>query len=204
MAYLDHNPLNPRFGGFGVSAGSGAVSDAVADEIILSRSLKNPAFFSILVERYQDGFLRTAYRVVRSREEAEDIVQEALTKVYRHGGRYKKQPGASFKSWAYKILMNTALTHYRKLKRKDVNLEEFFDVILFDSGEEREGYQTNLERKDVVERALAEIPEDLAELIRLHYFEGFSYEDIAEKKGLQISTLKMRLYRARQLVKKYL
>lgn len=209
MAFLQDDPKDLQPGNFGLQsrlvASDSPVIKAIADEVILERSLKNPSFFEIIVDRYQDGFLRTAYRVVRSREEAEDIVQEALVKLYRNGKKFQKRPGINFKSWAYKILMNTAFTHYRKLQKREINLDEFFDVILFDNAGDRvENPQKRLENRDFVERALAQIPTELAELLRLHYFEGFSYEDISLKTSLPISTLKMRLYRARKLVKKYL
>jgi len=210
MDYLKHDSQKPRKGSFGLtkseflSAKSGAV-EAIADEVILRRSLVNPSLFSLIVERYQDGFLRSAYRVVRSTEEAEDIAQEAFIKIYKNGKKFKVQPGASFKSWAYKILMNTAFTRYRKLKKKDVNLEEFFDVILYEGAKNAQRAElTQLETKNRVELALAEIPDELANLIKLHYFEGYSYDDISSMLGLPISTLKMRLYRARNIVKKYL
>lgn len=210
MPFLENNPKNPQKGAFGLGkptlmSSSSPAIEAIADETILIKSLRNPSFFEVLVDRYQDGFLRTAYRVVRSREEAEDIVQEAFIKLYRNAKKFTPQPGATFKSWAYRILMNTAFTHYRKLKKKDVNLEEFFDVILFTEAEQKgRSFNTQLEKKDHIGRALEQIPEDLAELIKLHYFEGYSYEDISSVKGLPVSTLKMRLYRARKVVKKYL
>ena len=179
--------------------------EAIEDELILKRSLSNPSFFSILVDRYQDGFLRSAYRVVRSREEAEDIVQETFTKIYLNGKKFKKQPGASFKSWAYRILLNTAFTQYRKLKKKAINLDEFFDVILYEDARiDHKERKKNMEEKEVVEKALEEIPEDLAELLRLHYFKGLPYKEIGILTGLSTSTLKMRLYRARQILKEQL
>lgn len=210
MQFLDDNPRDSRSGLFGlrgpqlVSSNSPEIK-AIADEVVLERSFKNPNFFEILVDRYQDGFLRTAYRVVHSRENAEDIVQETFVKVYKNGRKYKKVPGATFKSWAYRILMNTAFTHYRKLKRREVSLDEFFDVILYENTNQKtENPHKRLEQRDEVERALGNIPAELAELIRLHYFDGFSYDDISNQKNIPVSTLKMRLYRARKIVKKYL
>ncbi len=187
-----------------LSSKSSAI-DTIEDELILKRSLSNPSFFSVLVDRYQDGFLRSAYRVVRSREEAEDITQEAFTKIYFNAKKFKKQPGASFKSWAYRILMNTAFTRYRKLKKKAVNLEEFFDVILYeDAKTDHKERKKNLEQREIIENALEDLPEGLAELLRLHYFKGLSYKDISAVTDISLSTIKMRLYRARQILKEKL
>ena len=87
------------------------------DEELLRKSLDDPRLFGVLIDRYQTAFLRKAIGIVRSREEAEDITQEAFTKIYLNAGKFQKLPGIEFKSWAWRILVNTALTHYRKLKK---------------------------------------------------------------------------------------
>ena len=87
------------------------------DDVILKKSVANPALFSILIDKYQLPFVRKAIGIVHSKEEAEDIVQEAFTKIYLNAKKFKKQPGIEFKSWAWRILVNTSLTHYRKLKK---------------------------------------------------------------------------------------
>ena len=92
-------------------------SEGMKDEEILLASLKEPAFFELLVEKYHEPLMRAAWRVVRGREEAEDIVQEAFVKMYKNAHKFEKYEGIEFKSWAYKVTINTAITHYRKLKR---------------------------------------------------------------------------------------
>ncbi|KKT91045.1 MAG: RNA polymerase sigma factor, partial [Parcubacteria group bacterium GW2011_GWC1_45_13] len=87
------------------------------DDEILKKSLDNPSLFSVLIDKYQLPFVRKAQGIVHSKEEAEDIVQETFTKIYLNAGKFKKQPGVEFKSWAWRILVNTSLTHYRKLKK---------------------------------------------------------------------------------------
>ena len=78
------------------------------DEEILAASLEKPAFFKILVDRYQEAFLRKALSILRRQEDAEDIVQETFVKIYFNGKKFKKMEGIEFKSWAYKILINTS------------------------------------------------------------------------------------------------
>ena len=106
-----------------------------ADEEILRRSIRQPALFEVLLTRYQDAFLRKAQSIVRNQEEAEDIVQEAFAKIYQYANRFVVQDGASFKSWGYKILMNTAFTHYQKRKRQwagtaELDPELYWDYLL--------------------------------------------------------------------------
>ena len=64
--------------------------EILKDEEILRASLDEPAIFEILVQRYQEPLLRAAMRVVRGREEAEDIVQEAFVKMYKNADRFHK------------------------------------------------------------------------------------------------------------------
>jgi RNA polymerase sigma-70 factor (ECF subfamily) len=139
---------------------------------------------------------------VRSREEAEDIVQEAFVKIYLHAASFKRQENATFKSWGYRILLNTAYSHYRKLQRKDVPLEEFFDAMLYEAAQiEYRSSLATLDKREEVKKVLAVLPTELADLMKMHYFDGYSYKEIAELTGLGVSALKMRLYRARKLFK---
>lgn len=174
------------------------------DQSVLKLSFSEPRAFEALVDRYQDGFLRTARKVVRSREEAEDIVQEAFVKIYFRGRTFKKQKDATFKSWAYRILLNTAYSHYRARQRREVPLEEFFDTLLYEEAVHRARAQlADINRREMVSRALKRLPQDLAELLRQHYFDGYSYQDISFETGLTVSALKMRLWRARKQFREY-
>lgn len=174
----------------------------VADEVLLTSSQDDPRLFEALVLRYQDAFLRAALRVVPRREDAEDIVQEAFLKIYRYAGRFEKREAIEFKSWAYKIVLNTAFTHYQRLKRKGVkelgDSEEVFQHI----PEGGKGLHEALESKHIVERALENLPEDLSRILRKHYIEDKAYETIASEEGSTIAAVKMKLYRARAAFKK--
>ena len=63
------------------------------DEVILKKSVNNPALFSFILDKYKTRFLRKALGIVHSSEEAEDIVQETFTKIYANAKKFKKQPG---------------------------------------------------------------------------------------------------------------
>jgi len=176
------------------------------DEEILAKSLKDPSFFSIIIDRYEGAFLKTAFGVVRNRAEAEDIVQETFTKIYLNGGRFKRQPDARFKSWAYKILMNTSFTHYQKLKRVGGKTEYLDSVLYDDDGDglvaESADVAAVSDAKALVAEVIAKMPDHLGRLLKLYYLEDKSYQDIADVEGISMSTLKMRLFRAKRLFKK--
>lgn len=175
------------------------------DEVILTASLKRPECFRFLVERYEEAFLRKARTVVRREEDVEDVVQETFVKIYKSGHTFEKRAGIEFKSWAYKILMNTAFTRYTKLRRETGNLP-FEDFL--EAGEEAtdlpsaEDYVAEQELKHGIQGVLAKMPLPLAQAMRAYYFDGKSYQDIAAEQNISLSSLKMRLFRARRLFKK--
>lgn len=172
------------------------------DEEILKLSLEDPAHFSILVDRYQVPFLRKAKGIFRNQEEAEDVVQETFAKIYRYGSKFKKEEGIEFKSWAYKILMNTSFTHYQKLKKTSANTEYLDPVLYEDAFDSGEDLATIQDAKDAVASVIEKMPEHLGRVLKLYYLEDMSYADICEREDISIPTLKMRLFRAKRLFKK--
>ncbi|MDO8520829.1 MAG: RNA polymerase sigma factor [bacterium] len=167
------------------------------DEEVLKRSLKHPGLFAILVDRYQDAFLRKAESIIHVREEAEDIVQETFTKIYFNARRFEPQAGASFKSWGYKILVNTTFTHYQKLKKKGaahIELDpEFYET--FADPVNRSEEET---MRDYVASFLSQMPKQLARPLRLHFLEEYSQKEIATMEGTTVSAVKTKIYRAKR------
>lgn len=172
------------------------------DEEILKASLYEPALFEVLVERYQEPLLRAALRVVRNREEAEDIVQEAFVKMYKNADRFQKLAGIEFKSWAYKVTINTAITHYRKLKRGEFLSEDptVFQDVQDDTNEIN--ISVAADAKTAVTGILTKMPLHLQSVLKRYYLEDQSYRTIAKEEDISIPTLKMRLFRAKKLFRK--
>ncbi|MEK7541246.1 MAG: sigma-70 family RNA polymerase sigma factor [Patescibacteria group bacterium] len=179
-------------------AGSGEMKD----EEILRAAESEPAMFAMLVERYQEPLMRAALRVVRNREEAEDIVQEAFVKMYRNAQKFQKLDGIEFKSWAYKVTINTAITHYRRLKRGEFTVED--PGIYQEAGGEFMDVRVSLaaDAKAVVASALTRMPGHLGSVLRRYYLEDKSYRTVAKEEDISIPTLKMRLFRAKKLFRK--
>lgn len=179
------------------------LEENISDEEMLARSLEHPSLFAVLVERYQAAFLRKAEGIVHSREEAEDIVQETFTKIYFNARRFKTVEGASFKSWGYKILMNTTFTHYQKLKKKGaahVELEPEFYEMLPDPA----NYSHEETMRDYVASFLSRMPSQLARPLRLHFIEEYSQKEIAEMEGSTVSAVKTKIYRAKRELERLL
>ncbi|MBI3274164.1 MAG: RNA polymerase sigma factor [Candidatus Colwellbacteria bacterium] len=176
--------------------------EEMKDEEVLRASLDEPALFEVLVERYQEPLMRAAWRVVKAREEAEDIVQESFVKLYKNADKFEKLDGIEFKSWAYKVTINTAITHYRKLKRGEMLVED--PAIFNKAPEESAEIRISLasDARTVVENVLIKMPSHLQSVLRRYYLEDKSYQTIAKEEQISIPTLKMRLFRAKRLFKK--
>ena len=189
MSYLLDDPKEENLG-------------ELKDEEILRVSQKEPAVFEMLVEKYQEPLTRAAWRVVRSREEAEDIVQESFVKMYKNADKFEKQEGIEFKSWAYKITVNTAITHYRKLKRGEFLAE---DPSVFEEPEKEFAdarFSAAADAKATVIKVLEIMPPHLRTVLARYYLEDKSYQTIAKEENISIPTLKMRLFRAKRLFRK--
>ena len=172
------------------------------DEVLLAFSQENPRFFEALVGRYQEPFLRAAMRVVHRHEDAEDIVQEAFLRIYRNAHRFVKQENIEFKSWAYKIVLNTSFTHYQRLKKQGLNQEADGDEMLTTVISDKDNLGATVEAKLLIENALFELPADLGRVLRKHYLEDKAYETIAREDATTVAAIKMKLYRARKALKK--
>lgn len=171
------------------------------DEDVLAASLTAPKAFEILVDRYQDAFVRKARSILGNREEVEDVVMETFTKIYLNASRFKSVPGASFSSWGYKILINTALSYYQKLKRRRETfvelLPEHYEVLPDSRDEFRDR-----EFRDTVAVLLAKLPKPFERVLRLHVLEDRPQEEVAQIEGISIAAVKTRVHRAKQHLKK--
>lgn len=172
------------------------------DEEILALSIKRPELFSKLVDKYQDAFLRKAKRVLGDRSEVEDVVQETFTKIYLYSSKFQTQEGASFSSWAYKILMNTTFTQYQKLKKRGGLEASAPDEILALAPDHSHRSSEKDNYKDVVASVLSRMPESLARVLSLHFIDDKPQEEIARELGVSVSAIKTRVHRAKKEFKK--
>jgi len=176
-----------------------------SDEEVLILSARNPTSFSILVDRYQEKFLRKAKYILGARglEDAEEIVQETFTKIYLNAQKFKTIHGASFKSWGYKILLNTVFTHCKKLRKKGVVLsfENEIDIERIDTAL-KEDEIGKLELYDHILSILSRMPNILANVLTLHFLEDKPYKEIAKMENVSVSAIKARISRAKKEFKK--
>lgn len=171
------------------------------DERILMASTTSPWLFALLVERYQEPFLRKVRGVIRDPRDAEEVVQDAFTKIYINAHKYEPQAGAKFSSWAYRILLNTAFTRYQKLIKEGQRFTAIDPEYEQQYGEWKE-HSGFAEKRDGIERILARLPGHLALVLQLHYLEHWSHQDIADETGENVGTIKARIHRAKAAFRK--
>ena len=155
------------------------------------------AAFGRLVAKYQDRLFNTIVHVIGSRDEAEDIVQDAFVQAFVRLDSFRRT--SAFYTWLYRIAVNLAISRKRR-HRPSQSVEERRDI----AGEEPVGRDHDpsepmeqRERAEQVQAALAALSAEHRTVLVLREIEGCSYETIAEIVEAPVGTVRSRLHRAR-------
>jgi RNA polymerase sigma-70 factor, ECF subfamily len=160
--------------------------------------------FERQAEKVFPSVFGTALRLTRSREDAEDLAQEAIVRAYDAFDRFD---GTNFKAWMLRIVTNLYINRYRQRQRgpqlgslddegviEPMSVEsEIPDRVLFDNTVGAE-----------IEEALAKVPEDFRMAVVLSDIEDLSYQEIADAMGVPIGTVRSRIARGRSMLRKSL
>lgn len=160
---------------------------------------------------YREQLYKTALRLARNADDAEDLLQETYMKAFRHYDSF--QPGTNLKAWLFKILKNTFINEYRRRKLIPTQvefgeLEETFEsAVLSNAGSgvptpEQELVDASLDGE--VRRAVTSLPHNYKVVVLLADLEGYSYKEIADILAIPVGTVMSRLYRGRRLLEKAL
>ena len=160
--------------------------------------------YNELVKRYKDRLLNFVFRYFNNVEQAEDVVQDTLIKLYTHASYYKNV--AKFSTWIFTIAKNNALTELRKNKRKKTDSLWTDDGQVIDINSKEESLDTKVQNEiaiDQLNKFLDEIPENFRMAVVLRDFQELSYEEISKILEIPIGTIKSRINRGRiQLAEK--
>jgi len=160
---------------------------------------------------FRDQLYKTAVRLTRSAEDAEDLLQETYLKAYRHYASF--EPGTNLKAWLFKILKNTFINEYRRRKQLPAQvdfaeLEETFEsaVVATDARAARTPEEELLEASldAEVRTSLTALPHNYKVVVLLADIEGYAYKEIADILAIPVGTVMSRLYRGRRLLEKAL
>ncbi len=153
--------------------------------------------FACLIDRYSERVYALIVKVVRNREDAEELAQDVFMKVFKHLSSFKGD--SSLATWIYRIAYNTAISETRKKKQELLAVE---DTLISNASEEDVanawGLTDSSEQVEQLERALEQLSADDRFLILLFYMEEKTIEEIALISGLTQTNVKTRLFRIRK------
>jgi RNA polymerase sigma-70 factor (ECF subfamily) len=168
------------------------------------------AAFEELIEAYQKKIFNLAFRIVGNYDDAADLAQEALIRIFRSIANFREQ--SSFSTWIYRITTNVCLDEIRK--RKNAKVLSLDEEIHMEDGEMKRQIMSDdpqpdevaerEELRSLVDGAIKSLPEDQRLVLTLRDIQGLSYEEISKILDCPSGTVKSRINRARQALKNVL
>jgi RNA polymerase sigma-70 factor (ECF subfamily) len=178
------------------------LNDQKTDVLLVQRCLCNDVnAFNDLIERYKRQVFNLIYRLVQNPSDAEDLAQETFIKTFRSLSSYDTQ--RPFHTWLFKITHNTTIDFQRKNKTRLVSVDE--DSIEIEDAEPSPEERLEIAlRSELVEKAIATVPAPYREILILRYQQETPCAEIAVILGIPEGTVKIRLFRARGIMKQKL
>lgn len=179
------------------------------DKELVERTIKgDKEAFEMIIQKYQQPLLNYIGRTVGERELALDFTQEVFIKTYSSLHSYK--PQYKFSTWLFKIASNFIIDYWRKKKIDAFSLdqqEQDNDLPPLQVPDKEPSIVKKFEISELrerIEQSLEKIPAPLREVFVWRHINEFSYEEMAEIKGLPVGTIKNRVFQARELIRKRL
>lgn len=153
--------------------------------------------FAALIERYQHMVFTLALKIVKNREDAEEVAQDVFINAFRALRNYKGD--AKFSTWLYKIAYYKSLDYVKRNKSQpetlSIDISGIYNIGALD--EALESMEAS-DRKSIIRKAMDQLPAADSVLITLYYFESLSLEEISVIMGISANTAKVRLFRGRK------
>lgn len=176
----------------------------LTDEEVFRGCLKNDRKAqATFYQRYKSRFFGVCWRYANNREDAEDIFQEALIKVFKHIKEVRDAKDVS--AWVRRIIVNTAINHYRKKVTFD-DVENLSDEALlpFDTHDEIVSQLNNKELMEVLNTVLSELPNGARIVFNMYVMEGYTHPEIAAQLEIAEGTSKSQLFFAKKYIQEKL
>ncbi|TDE30611.1 RNA polymerase sigma factor [Flavobacterium ranwuense] len=153
--------------------------------------------FAVLVDRYKDLVFTLALRMLKNKEEAEEVSQDTFIKVFKSLNKFKGD--SKFSSWIYRITYNNCLDALKKYKQEYqwVTIDEYTErqVVTLDNAFDA---LVEKEQQQAIEDCLQRLPNEDSFLLTLYYFEEQSLDEISKIMGLTANNVKVKLFRSRK------
>lgn len=180
------------------------------DAQLIQRALQgNEQAFGKLKSKYHHAIYNLISRMIRDRQEVEDLTQEAFIKAFTSLATFNDE--YAFSTWLYKIATNNCIDHIRRKKLQTFSIDKpieskdgEYGFELPDTSFEPDRDLIDSQRKDILRLAIDSLPPKYRRVIMLRHVEEREYQDIAKILKLPLGTVKAHIFRARELLYKYL
>jgi len=182
---------------------------AKRDYVLLRKALDNndQQAYAELMSLYRDSIYYMLIRMVKNKDDAEDLTLMTFGKAFRYLDKYT--PKYAFSTWLYRIALNNSID-FMRVKN---NMPQYFEEDLYTSNttsmvDQSEDNMQRTPEEEVIDKqrlqllraAVSELPDKYRKVIELRYYEDLAYEDIAERLGLSLSNVKIQIMRAKQML----
>ena len=168
-------------------------------QLIEGCKAQRPSAQRELYARFSGQLFATAIRHTNAREDAEDVLQDSFVKIFKHIKSYRQD--FSFEGWMRRIVVNTAITHYRR-NLKHRHHQDIDEVHA--TPRDLENVNDLEFTADELELAIAQLPMGYRTVFCMYVIEGFKHQEIADKLGVDVNTSKSQLSRARKYLQRVL
>lgn len=176
--------------------------NTIDNELLSAAKNGDQKAYTALMEKYQKSVYHLILKIVKSPEDAEDLMIETFSKAFDKLEQYS--PDFAFSTWLYKITSNTCIDFLRKKSIEKVSLEKegknIFDNLNFSTGNNPETDLIKSQRIDKMQHAVNSMDEIFSRVIALRYFKEYSYEEISEELNIPVGTIKVQLHRAKKIL----
>ena len=183
---------------------------ALSDEKLIADALNgNQQAYQELLLKYQKTVFHIILKIIRNSDDTQDLVQETFMRAFKTLESYRSE--YRFSTWLCKIAANCSIDYLRKKKIRAFSMDKpietkngTVEVEFQDKGANPEEYMLRKQRLVSIEEAIESLPEKYKEVIVYRHHDDKSYEEIAKIMNIPIGTVKARIFRARELLKKKL
>lgn len=162
-----------------------------------------------IVDKYQQALSYHISKMVRNKDVVEDLIQEIFSKAFNSLNSYNTD--YAFSTWLYRIATNHTIDYLRKRKLKTFSIDEpvstkegQMEIELPDTTQHTDEMVIRKQRQNVIKEAMNQLPPKYKKVIQMRHMEEKSYQEISEILDLPLGTVKAHIFRARELLYKYL
>jgi len=181
-----------------------------ADHQLIKDALAgNQKAFERLRKKYENIIVSLVNRMIHNKDEVDDLVQETFIKAFQSLPSFRAE--YAFSTWLYRIASNNCIDYLRKKKLQTLSIdkqveseESDYSIELPDTSMVPDRQMMDAQRREMINKAIESLPQKYRDVIRLRHMEELEYDEIAKKLRIPLGTVKAHLFRARELLYRYM